>query len=267
MSIRTDTLPSLQKSRQTADCSIELLRAQIKEAKEHLGDKEIDVISYARILPGTTAEELTQNLVTLRDEGLFRAIGSSETSVKSLEAMSKIAPVSVVEIEVSLWSYDKDIRDVIAWCEKNKVPVFAYSPLGRGFLTRKWKTPEDIPDDQYQKCNPRFQGEAFYHNLKLVDQLDEMAAKKGLKTSQLAIAWVSEISPYVSDDLPVHKLQTPIDPRISQFQAQSSLTASRRTPKRGTSSCRPTSSRVSTRLWPNSRSKAIATLPDWRSLL
>ena len=215
-------------------------------------------MSYTRIIPGTTAEELTKNLVILRDEGLFREIGASETNAKSLEAMSKVAPVSVVEIEVSLWSYDQDVQDVLAWSERNKVPVFAYSPLGRGFLTRKWKTPDDIPDGQYQKYLPRFQGEAFYENLKLVDQLDELAAKKGLKTSQLALAWVSEINPYVRIRLAPLVLAT--DLRISPSRPHSTSNESRRTPRREVSNSLPKISRALTRPCPSLRSRVVVIL-------
>jgi hypothetical protein len=65
-------------------------------------------------------------------------------------------------------------------------------------MTRKWKTPEDIPKGSFQSMSPRFQGEAFYDNLKIVDELDRMAKEKGLETSQLALAWVVGLSPYVS---------------------------------------------------------------------
>jgi pyridoxine 4-dehydrogenase len=78
------------------------------------------------------------------------------------------------------------------------VPIFAYSPLGRGFITRTFKSPEDIPEGSFQKHCPRFQGEAFYDNLKLVDELDKLAEEKGLKTPQLALAWVCGLNPYVS---------------------------------------------------------------------
>jgi hypothetical protein len=65
-------------------------------------------------------------------------------------------------------------------------------------MTRKWKTPEDIPKGSFQSMSPRFQGEAFYDNLKIVDELDRMAKEKGLETSQLALAWVVGLGPYVS---------------------------------------------------------------------
>lgn len=104
----------------------------------------------------------------------------------------------MIEIEVSLWSYEKEIQDVITWSKTHSVPVFCYSPLGRGFISRTYKSPEDIPDGSFQKMLPRFQGEAFYENLKLVNTLDELAKEKGLKTTQLALAWITNISPYVS---------------------------------------------------------------------
>lgn len=94
------------------------------------------------------------------------------------------------------------------------MPILCYSPLGRyvqpfhpvlpslthsrGFITRKWKSPEDIPEGSFQRMVPRFQGQAFYDNLKLVDELDRLAKEKGLETSQLALAWVVSLSPYVS---------------------------------------------------------------------
>ena len=112
-------------------------------------------------------------------------------------ANPQIIPISYVETEVSLWSYEPEIRAVIDWSKENKIPILAYSPLGRGFITRKWKSPEDVPPNSFQAMSPRFQGEAFYENLKIVDELDRLAGEKGLETSQLALAWVVGLSPYV----------------------------------------------------------------------
>ena len=112
-------------------------------------------------------------------------------------------PIVVDEIEVSLWSYEQDVRDVLAYANEHHIAVFAYSPLGRGFISRKWKSPEDIPEGSFQRRCPRFQGEQFYENLKLVDQLDELAEQKGLKTTQLALAWITHLGPYVSAHRPL----------------------------------------------------------------
>ncbi|OCF60901.1 pyridoxal reductase [Kwoniella mangroviensis CBS 10435] len=175
---------------------IEFLRSDLKKTQEILGDKKIDVYSLARLSHHASVEEQFTNLETLRKEGLFTAVGASEMGVDSLEKAEKITPIAIIEIEVSLFSFEKAIRDVVQWSFTNKVPIFAYSPLGRGFLTRTYKSPEDIPDGDFKKMIPRFQGEAFYENLKLVDKLDEIAGKKGVNTSQLALAWIVGLSDY-----------------------------------------------------------------------
>lgn len=208
--------------------SLDLFRREVQEAQKILGDKKIDVYSLARVATDVEVDEPYKHAKTLLDEGLFGAVGVSELSAKSLDKVSKVGlssaersvarlgtvPLSVcgrgeltgdgqvvdiacIEIEVSLWSYEQDIKDVIAWSTEHKVPILAYSPLGRGFITRTYKSPEDIPEGSYIKYAPRFQGEAFYQNLKLVDELDKVAEKKGVSTSELALAWVIGLSDYV----------------------------------------------------------------------
>ncbi|WWC89092.1 uncharacterized protein L201_004010 [Kwoniella dendrophila CBS 6074] len=175
---------------------IDFLRSDVNKTQEILGDKKIDVYSVARLPHGVSVEEVFNNLETLRKEGLYNAVAASEMGVESLKKAHAITPIAVIEIEVSLFSYEQKIRDVVEWSKENKVPIFAYSPLGRGFLTRTYKSPEDIPEGDFKKSVPRFQGEAFYENLKLVDRLDEIASKKGVNTSQLALAWIIGLSGY-----------------------------------------------------------------------
>ncbi|ORY32614.1 NADP-dependent oxidoreductase domain-containing protein [Naematelia encephala] len=171
-------------------------REELVKTKSILGNKVIDVYSAARLPPGVPPEQVFEALKTLKEEGLFIEVGASETSAPTLRKAAKIVPIAIIEIEVSLWSYEQEIQEVITWSKETKVPVFCYSPLGRGFITRTYKTPDDIPDGAFIKYLPRFQGKAFYDNLKLVDQLDVMAEKKGLTTPQLALAWICNISPY-----------------------------------------------------------------------
>ncbi|KAL7421515.1 hypothetical protein Q5752_003284 [Cryptotrichosporon argae] len=175
---------------------IATIRAELATVASILGDKPIDVYSPARLDPHADPVPFFAELAKLRDEGLFSAVGASEVSAKTLRKISEVIKPAVLEIEVSLWSYEQPIQDALAWAAETATPVFAYSPLGRGFLTRKWKSPADIPDGSFQKLIPRFQGEAFYDNLKLVDRLDEIAAQKGITTAQLAIAWVASLNPY-----------------------------------------------------------------------
>jgi pyridoxine 4-dehydrogenase len=108
-----------------------------------------------------------------------------------------VVDIECLEIEVSLWSYEAEIREAVEYCGKHNVPILAYSPLGRGFLTRKYSKPEDIPKGSFLSHMPRFQGEAFYKNLELVDKLDEIAKEKGTSTSQLALAWLTSLNDMV----------------------------------------------------------------------
>ncbi|CAD6566910.1 MAG: hypothetical protein TREMPRED_003114 [Tremellales sp. Tagirdzhanova-0007] len=185
---------------------IEWCRNELKVIREILGpEKDIDVYSPSRLPPNcsdATKVQIFKNMATLQKEGLFKAVGASELSAATLEMVSKVVPIAVVEIEVSLWSYEQEIQDVIKWSKQHQVPVFCYSPLGRGFLSRKWSRPEDIPDGNFQKYLPRFQGEAFYENLKLVDSLDQLSKEKGMKTTQMALAWVTNLSPYQNIPIP-----------------------------------------------------------------
>lgn len=120
----------------------------------------------------------------------------------------------------------------------------------RGFITRKWKSPEDIPENSFQKMVPRFQGEAFYENLKIVDELDRIAKEKGLETSQLALAWVISLSPYVSpislnwnqrtsrNGSPRNGSQLMVSSRTSRFLVRRMQRGSNRIPKLPPSSSR-----------------------------
>ncbi|ODN74524.1 hypothetical protein L202_06897 [Cryptococcus amylolentus CBS 6039] len=173
---------------------LDFLRDELKTSKDILGDKAIDVFSVAR-LPNSPVEDVFKGLVTLQKEGWYSAIAASEMSAASLEKASKITPIALNEIEVSLISYEPSIRAAIAWSQTNKVPFFAYSPLGRGLLTRTYKTPEDAAG-QVAGHIPRFQGDAFYENMKLVDLVEEIAGKKGVKAGELALAWVYGTSDY-----------------------------------------------------------------------
>ncbi|ODN74525.1 hypothetical protein L202_06898 [Cryptococcus amylolentus CBS 6039] len=172
------------------------LREKLKTFKDILGDKTIDVFSLAR-LPDTPVEDVFKGLVSLQKEGWFNAIAGSEMSAASLEKASKITPIALNEIEVSFMSYEASIRDAIAWSDANKVPFFAYSPLGRGLLSRRFKTAADAVGAA-ASYSPWLQGDAFNANIKLVDLVEEIAANKGVKVGELALAWVVGISDYVS---------------------------------------------------------------------
>jgi aryl-alcohol dehydrogenase-like predicted oxidoreductase len=125
----------------------------------------------------------------LVEEGKVRFLGLSEAGPDTLQRASKVHPIAALETEYSLWSRDPE-DGVIAACRHLGIGFVAYSPLGRGFLTGQIKRFEDLPADDYRRQSPRFQGENFEANLKLVNRIKEIARSKGCSASQLALAWV-----------------------------------------------------------------------------
>jgi aryl-alcohol dehydrogenase-like predicted oxidoreductase len=100
-----------------------------------------------------------------------------------------VHPITALQTEYSLWSRDPE-DEILATVRELGVGFVPYSPLGRGFLTGQFKSPEDLPAEDYRRSAPRFQGEAFAKNLELVTAVEEMAADKGCTPAQLALAWV-----------------------------------------------------------------------------
>jgi aryl-alcohol dehydrogenase-like predicted oxidoreductase len=121
--------------------------------------------------------------------GKVRYVGLSEPSAATLERAHAVHAVTAVQSEYSLWTRDPE-DGILQACEKLGVGFVPYSPLGRGFLTGVIKSPDDFEDDDYRKHSPRFEGENFAKNLKLVDKVHELASGKGCTPAQLALAWV-----------------------------------------------------------------------------
>jgi len=119
----------------------------------------------------------------------------SECSADTLRRAHAVHPITMVEIEISPWSYEDETKKVIATADELGITVLGYSPLGRGFLTGAIRSKEDLTD--FRQHMPRFQDEALKHNLALVDSLGAIAQKKGITTAQLCIAWVAALGPHV----------------------------------------------------------------------
>jgi aryl-alcohol dehydrogenase-like predicted oxidoreductase len=119
-----------------------------------------------------------------------RYLGLSEASGATVERASKVHPIAALQSEFSLWTRDPQENGMLDACRRHGVSLIAYSPLGRGFLTGAITKPEDFDADDYRRNSPRFIGENFTRNLKLVDQVKTLAADKGCSPAQLALAWV-----------------------------------------------------------------------------
>jgi aryl-alcohol dehydrogenase-like predicted oxidoreductase len=128
-------------------------------------------------------------MAQLVKEGKVRYLGLSEAAPDTLRRAHQEHPISALQTEYSLWSRDPE-DDIFPTIRELGIGFVAYSPLGRGFLTGRYRRFEDLEPNDWRRNNPRFQGENFTKNLQLVDKLNELAERKKVKASQLAIAWV-----------------------------------------------------------------------------
>lgn len=149
----------------------------------------IDLYYLHRVDPDTPIEETVGAMGRLVEEGKVRFIGLSEASPETLRRANGTFPLSALQTEYSLWSRDPEDK-ILPTCRELGIGFVAYSPLGRGFLTGRFRSPEDFPEGDYRKYSPRFQGENFQANLGLVDLVEELAREKGCSAAQLALAWV-----------------------------------------------------------------------------
>ncbi|MBU1012978.1 MAG: aldo/keto reductase [Bacteroidetes bacterium] len=155
-----------------------------------LGTDYIDLYYLHRIDPNVPIEETVGAMANLVHEGKVRYLGLSEVSVKSLKRAYAIHPITALQSEYSIWVRDIE-TEIMAACRELKVAIVPYSPLGRGFLTGKLKSVEQISGEKdYRKDIPLFQGDNFESNLKIVEALEKIATAKNCKTSQIALAWI-----------------------------------------------------------------------------
>ncbi|KAI6005525.1 aldo/keto reductase [Pisolithus albus] len=180
------------------DCSPANLRRSVETINEKLrGTKRLDLFESARVDPNVPIEVSIAALAELKKEGKLDHIGMSECSAASLRRGNAVHPISVVEIEISPWSYEEETKNVIATANELGIAVAGYAPLGRGFLTGQIKRFEDLPEGDPRRTMPRFQDDAMRHNFAIVDALSEIAKKKNITPAQLSIAWVGALGPHV----------------------------------------------------------------------
>ncbi|WP_019853357.1 aldo/keto reductase [Actinopolyspora mortivallis] len=168
----------------------EYLRAAIDGSLRRLGVDHVDLYYQHRVDPDVPVEETWGALSELVREGKVRFLGISEAAPSSIRRAHSTHPVTAVQTEYSLFSRDPEDNGVLATCRELGIGFVAYSPLGRGFLSGRIRSVEDLDPDDYRRGAPRFQGENFRRNLDVVERVHELAANKGVTASQLAIAWV-----------------------------------------------------------------------------
>ncbi|RJT44874.1 aldo/keto reductase [Rahnella woolbedingensis] len=165
------------------------VRKSVEGSLKRLGTDVIDLYYQHRPDPTVPVEDTMGALSDLVREGKIRYVGLSEVPVSILERAHKIHPVTALQTEYSLWSRDVE-AEILPACERLGIGFVPYSPLGRGFLTGQIRSVDDLDADDYRRDSPRFQGENFAKNLQLAEKIGEVAQEKGVKPSQLALAWV-----------------------------------------------------------------------------
>ncbi|KAI5481621.1 pyridoxine 4-dehydrogenase [Pseudohyphozyma bogoriensis] len=155
-----------------------------------LGSRKMDTFIVGRIDKTRPIEEVMVTLKTLRDEGHFKYIGLSELSAQTLRRAHAIAPVSVVEVEYSLFTTDIETNGVLDACKELGVAILAYSPLARGLLGGNLKSRSELPEGDLRLIFDRFSDEFMEANVKLSGKIQELAEKKKITLSQLCLAWL-----------------------------------------------------------------------------
>lgn len=167
----------------------EYIRAACDASLQRLGVEHIDLYYQHRVDPSVPIEETVGAMGELVRAGKVRYLGLSEAGPATIRRAHAAHPITALQTEYSLWSRDPE-DGVLATCRELGIGFVAYSPLGRGFLSGRFRRPEDLPADDYRRHHPRFQGENFERNLALTERVEAIAGEKHCTAAQLALAWV-----------------------------------------------------------------------------
>lgn len=165
------------------------LKKSVDASLYNLGMDYIDLYYQHRPDPNTPIEETVGTLADLVQQGKIRYIGLSEAPVEIIRRAHAVHPITALQTEYSLWSRELE-DEIMPVLHELNIGLVPYSPLGRGFLTGQIRSIDDLPEDDYRRHYPRFQGENFQKNLEVVGLIQEMAKQKGCTVSQLALAWL-----------------------------------------------------------------------------
>ena len=171
------------------DGSADHVRSSIDISLRQLGTDYVDLYYQHRVDPNVPIEETVGAMAELVEQGKVRHIGLSEAAPETIRRAHAVHPVTAVQTEYSLWSRDPE-REVLPTCRELGIGFVPYSPLGRGFLSGRFTSPDQLDENDFRRTGPRFTGENLEANLTLAAKLAEIAEEKGITPAQLALAWV-----------------------------------------------------------------------------
>lgn len=169
----------------------EYVKKAVELSLQNLRTDYIDLYYLHRLDPNTPVEETVEAMAALVKEGKIGYIGLSEVSSETIKKAHKIHPLTAVQTEYSLFERTVEESGVLDTLRQLNIGFVAYSPLGRGFISGDIKSPDGFPADDFRRSIPRFQGEQFYKNVQLVNEIKKLADEKGITASQLALAWIA----------------------------------------------------------------------------
>ena len=174
----------------------EYVQAACNASLQRLGVDHIDLYYQHRVDPKVAIEETVGAMAELVRTGKVRHLGLSEASASTIRRAAKVHPIAALQSEYSLWTRDLEAT-ILPACEELGIGGVAYSPLGRGFLTGAFRNPEDLDASDVRRTNPRFSGENFASNLRLVEVVSEIAREQDYTPAQVALAWLLDCAPYI----------------------------------------------------------------------
>jgi aryl-alcohol dehydrogenase-like predicted oxidoreductase len=171
------------------DSSPANIRTAVEGSLRRLGTDHIDLYYQHRVDPHTPIEDTVGALAELVGQGKIRHIGLSEAGPGTIRRAHAVHPVAALQTEYSLWTRDPE-AELLPLLRELGIGFVPYSPLGHGFLTGTMRSPDELSDDDWRKTNPRFTGENFHRNLRIVDEVRAVAAEAGATPAQIALAWL-----------------------------------------------------------------------------
>ena len=164
-------------------------KSAVEGILKRLGIDCLDLCYQHRVDPSIPIEETVGAMADLITEGKIKHIGLSEAGAETLRRAAAVAPISALQSEYSLWERDIE-EEILPTCRALGIGFVAYSPLGRGFLTGAFRNLDELPENDWRRQDPRFQGDNFATNLAIVDIVGEIAAKHEASHAQIALAWI-----------------------------------------------------------------------------
>jgi aryl-alcohol dehydrogenase-like predicted oxidoreductase len=171
------------------DGSADHIRRSIDGSLQRLGTDYVDLFYQHRVDPNVPIEETVGAMAELVEQGKIRHIGLSEAAPDTIRRAHAVHPITAVQTEYSLWTRDPE-PEVLPTCRELGIGFVPYSPLGRGFLSGRFSSPEDLDEGDFRRRGPRFTGENLKANQRIAAKVAEIAEEKGITSAQLALAWV-----------------------------------------------------------------------------